>query len=105
MSRRLSARKRCGARPYEARSQAGLAAALRARGENERAAAVEAAAAATASELGMTRLEHELAAATPGRLTPRQGSLAGVVADTRCAPEGTSHDTPSSSLELAHRAT
>jgi len=53
------------ARPYEARSQAGLAAALRARGEDERAAGLEAAAAATSSELGMTRLEHELAAATP----------------------------------------
>ena len=47
---------------YEARSQAGLAAALRALGEVERAAPLEAAATATAGELGMVRLERELAA-------------------------------------------
>jgi len=48
------------ARPYVARSQAGLAAALRARGEHDRADGLEAAAAATARELGMVRLEREL---------------------------------------------
>ena len=54
------------ARPYEARSQAGLAAALRALGEDEaRAGELEAQAAATARELGMTRLQRELAAAAP----------------------------------------
>jgi hypothetical protein len=50
------------ARPYEARSQAGLAAALRRTGgDAERAAELEARAAATARELGMTRLQQELA--------------------------------------------
>jgi hypothetical protein len=49
------------ARPYEARSQAGLAAALHRCGEDARAAELSAQAAATARELGMRRLEHELA--------------------------------------------
>ena len=49
------------ARPYEARSQAGLAAALRRSGEDERAAELSARAAATARELGMPRLLRELA--------------------------------------------
>ena len=45
------------ARPYEARSQAGLAAALRALGgDGSRAGELEAQAAATARELGMVRL-------------------------------------------------
>jgi len=51
------------ARPYEARSQAGLAAALRRLGEDGRAAELSARAAATASELGMVRLQRELAGA------------------------------------------
>ena len=51
------------ARPYEARSQAGLAAALRRRGEHARAAELAAQAAATARELGMVRLQRELAPA------------------------------------------
>ncbi len=54
------------ARPYEARSRAGLAAALRALGERRAAPReLEAQAAATARELGMTRLQRELAAAAP----------------------------------------
>ena len=54
------------ARPYEARSQAGLAAALRRLGgDEERAAELSARAAATAAELGMTRLQRELALAVP----------------------------------------
>jgi DNA-binding SARP family transcriptional activator len=54
------------ARPYEARSQAGLAAALRRLGgDEERAAELSARAAATAAELGMTRLQRELAVAVP----------------------------------------
>ena len=53
------------ARPYEARSQAGLAAALRRLGGDEsRAAELEAQAATTARELGMVRLERELALAS-----------------------------------------
>jgi hypothetical protein len=55
------------ARPYEARSQAGLAAPLRRVGENARAAEPAARAAATARELGMVRLQHELALASPTR--------------------------------------
>ena len=53
------------ARPYEARSQAGLAAALRRLGEDERASGLAERAAATAAELGMTRLQRELALAVP----------------------------------------
>jgi len=54
------------ARPYEARSRAGLAAAIRrAGGDGARAGELEAQAAATARELGMTRLQRELAAAAP----------------------------------------
>lgn len=50
------------ARPYIARSQAGLASALRGcGGDAARADALAAAAAATAAELGMTRLQRELA--------------------------------------------
>jgi len=49
------------ARPYEARAQAGLAGALRRCGEHARAAELEAQAAAAAVELGMTRLQQELA--------------------------------------------
>ena len=53
------------ARPYEARSQAGLAAALRrGAGDDARAAELEAQAAATARELGMVRLQRELALAS-----------------------------------------
>ena len=53
------------ARPYEARSQAGLAAALRrAAARTARAAELEAQAAATARELGMARLQRELALAS-----------------------------------------
>ena len=48
------------ARPYVARSQAGLAAALRALGERDRADELASRAAATARELGMLRLEREL---------------------------------------------
>ncbi|HET9740117.1 MAG TPA: AAA family ATPase [Solirubrobacteraceae bacterium] len=55
------------ARPYEARSQAGLAAALRRVGENARAAEPAARAAVTARELGMVRLQRELALASPAR--------------------------------------
>ena len=51
------------ARPYEARSQAGLAAALRRIGENARAEEPAARAAAAARELGMVRLQRELALA------------------------------------------
>ena len=51
------------ARPYEARSQAGLAAALRRLGADGRAAELSERAAATARELGMVRLQRELAAA------------------------------------------
>jgi hypothetical protein len=53
------------ARPYEARSQAGLATALRRLGDEERAAELSARAAATARELGMLRLERELALPSP----------------------------------------
>jgi tetratricopeptide (TPR) repeat protein len=50
------------ARPYVARSQAGLASALRrCGGDHARADALAADAAATAAELGMTRLQRELA--------------------------------------------
>ena len=52
------------ARPYEARSQAGLAAALRrcgAAADSDRADRLSAEAAATARELGMVRLQRELA--------------------------------------------
>jgi hypothetical protein len=50
------------ARPYEARAQAGLAAALRRLGDDDgRAGELSAQAAATARELGMRRLERELA--------------------------------------------
>ena len=55
------------ARPYEARSQAGLAAALRRRGDGARAEELATLAAATARELGMVRLERELASATTSR--------------------------------------
>ena len=51
------------ARPYEARSQAGLAAALRRPATRARRGA-RGAAAATARELGMVRLERELALAS-----------------------------------------
>ena len=51
------------ARPYEARSQAGLATALRRSGDGARAEELSALAAATARELGMVRLERELASA------------------------------------------
>ena len=53
------------ARPYEARSQAGLAAALRALGEHDRADDLASCAAATAHELGMRRLQSELAMPSP----------------------------------------
>jgi DNA-binding SARP family transcriptional activator len=53
------------ARPYEARSQAGLAAALRRTGDDARAAELAARAAATAVELGMVRLQRELALGAP----------------------------------------
>jgi hypothetical protein len=52
------------ARPYEARSQAGLAAALRCLGAHGRAVELEAQAAATARELGMLRLQREVALAS-----------------------------------------
>jgi hypothetical protein len=55
------------ARPYEARSQAGLAAALRRTGDHVRADALAAQASATAGELGMVRLERELATAASPR--------------------------------------
>ena len=48
------------ARPYVARSQFGIAQALRLRGEDARAAELEAQALATARELGMLRLQREL---------------------------------------------
>ena len=48
------------ARPYVARSQAGLAAALRVLGERDRADEIASRAAATARELGMLRLDREL---------------------------------------------
>ena len=51
------------ARPYEARSRAGLADALRRLGDHARAAEASAQAAAIARELGMTRLQRELAPA------------------------------------------
>ena len=49
------------ARPYVARAQAGLAAALRRLGEAARANVLAGEAAATARELGMLRLQRELA--------------------------------------------
>jgi Flp pilus assembly protein TadD len=52
------------ARPYEARAQAGLAAALRRLGEHARAVEPAAQAAATAGELGMVRLQRELGPAS-----------------------------------------
>jgi pentatricopeptide repeat protein len=52
------------ARPYEARAQAGLAAALRRLGDHARAVDPEAQAAATARELGMVRLQRELGPAS-----------------------------------------
>jgi DNA-binding SARP family transcriptional activator/tetratricopeptide (TPR) repeat protein len=52
------------ARPYEARSQAGLAAALRRLGDHARAVEPQAQAAATARELAMVRLQRELGAAS-----------------------------------------
>jgi tetratricopeptide (TPR) repeat protein len=55
------------ARPYEARSQAGLAAALHRSGDDARAEELAARAAVTARELGMVRLQRELAAGTPVR--------------------------------------
>ena len=48
------------ARPYVARSQAGLAAARRVLGERDRADELASRAAATARELGMLRLDREL---------------------------------------------
>ena len=56
------------ARPYEARSQAGLAAALRRSGDDAAGAEeLTALAAATARELGMVRLERELESAAASR--------------------------------------
>jgi hypothetical protein len=52
------------ARPYEARAQAGFAAALRRLGDHARAVGLEAQAAATARELGMVRLQRELGPAS-----------------------------------------
>ena len=58
------------ARPYDARSQAGLADALRRlRGDDASTAELEARAAATARELGMVRLQRELALALSSSAT------------------------------------
>ena len=55
------------ARPYEARSQAGLAEALRRSGNQGRADELAAQAATTAREIGMARLQRELATAASPR--------------------------------------